>query len=330
MLGGGLKMKKRISVYSAFVMFLCICTASANQVEINIKDEVILKEKIVTISDVSAVTGENVELVKKISDIKVGRTPWPNKFRKISMDLLKMRLKNSNINLSGIVFNGARAVTISVESTKITGPEIAQKAREYLLSVLQVMDRETTIELRRMPADQWVPRRRDEIILDVSLVDSNKDRGNIELIVSARSNITPLFKVSVIFKVRVFENVVIAKGKIGRHQRLTRDDIFLGKREITEIHNLSFSSVDDLTGKVAVRTILPNAIITENIVETPPTVQKGSVVKLYIEANNFSIVTKGLAQEAGRTGEVIKVKNLDSKKVLYGKVVDPERVQIIF
>jgi flagella basal body P-ring formation protein FlgA len=51
---------------------------------------------------------------------------------------------------------------------------------------------------------------------------------------------------------------------------------------------------------------------------------------LYIEANNFSIVTKGLAQEAGRTGEVIKIRNLDSKKVLYGKIVGPERVQIIF
>jgi flagella basal body P-ring formation protein FlgA len=323
-------MKKRIFVYLAFVMFLCIYAVSANQVGINIKDEIILKEKTITISDVSTVTGGNVELAKKVSNIEIGRTPWPNNFRKISVDFLKMRLRNSNINLSDIIFNGARAVKVSVEATKITGTEIAQIAREYLLSVLPVMDRETTVELGRMPADQWVPRKRDEIVLDVSLVDSNKDRGNIELIVSARSNITPFFKVSVIFKVRVFENVVIAKRKIGRHQRLTREDIFLGKREITRIHDLSFSSVDDLTGKVAVRTIRPNAIITENIVETPQTIQKGSVVKLYIEANNFSIVTKGLAQEAGRIGEVIKIKNLDSKKVIYGKIMDPERVQIIF
>ncbi len=334
-------MKKRISMYLAFVMFLCVCTASgsvepparrasANQVEINMKDRVTLKEQTITIGDISTVIGGNVELVKKISDIKVGRTPWANNFRKINVDFLKMRLRNSSISLSDIIFNGARAVTISVETTKITGVEIAQKAREYLLSVLPVMDRETTVELGRMPADQWVPRKRDEIVLDVSLVDSNKDRGNIELIVTARSNTTPLFKVSVIFKVRVFEDVVIAKRKIGRRQRLTREDIFLGKREISKIHNLSFSSVDDLTGKVAVRTILSNAIITENIVEIPPTVQKGSVVKLYIEANNFSIVTKGLAQEAGRTGEVIRVRNLDSKKVLYGKIVGPERVQIIF
>ncbi len=338
-------MKKRISVYSAvcsaFVMFMYVCTASgsveplarrasANQVEINMKDRVTLKEQTITIGDISTVIGGNVELVKKISDIKVGRTPWANNFRKINVDFLKMRLRNSKISLSDIIFNGARAVTISVETTKITGAEIAQKAREYLLSVLSVMDRETTVELGRMPVDQWVPRKRNEIVLDVSLVDPNKDRGNIELIVTARSNVVPLFKVSVIFKVRVFQNVVIVKRKIGRHQRLTRENMFLGKREITGMHDLSFSSVDDLTDKVAIRTILPNAIITENIVEIPPTVQKGSVVKLYIEANNFSIVTKGLAQEAGRTGEVIKVRNLDSKKVIYGKVVGPERVQIVF
>jgi flagellar basal body P-ring formation protein FlgA len=325
-----LKMKKRISVYSAIVMFLCIYTASANQVEINIKDKVTLKEKTIIISDIATVTGENVELVKKISNIKIGRTPWANNFRKIDADFLKIRLRTSNINLSDIVFNGARAVTISVEATKITGTEIAQKAKEYLLSVLPVMDRETTIELERMPADQWVPRKRDEIVLDVSLADSNKDRGNMELIVSARSNIVPFFKTSVIFKVRVFEDVAIAKRKIERHQRINKGDLFIGRREITEMQGLSFSGTDDLTGKVAVRTILPNAIITENVVETPPTIQRGNVVKLFIEANNFSVVTKGLAQETGRTGEVIKVKNLNSKKMLYGKIVGPERVQIIF
>lgn len=323
-------MGKRVFVYLASVMFLCICTASANQVEINIKDKVTLKEKTITIGDISTVTGDNVELVKKISNIEIGRTPWPNNFRKIGVDFLKMRLKTSNIKLSDIVFNGARAVRISVEATKITGAEIVQKAREHLLSVLPVVDRETTIELGRMPGDQWVAGKRDEIVLDVYLVDSNKDRGNIELIVSANSNIAPFFKTSVVFKVRVFENVVIAKRKIGRHQRLTKENIFLGKRETTRTHGLSFSGMDDLTGKVAVRTIRANTIITEKIVETPPTIKRGSVVKLFIEANNFSIVTKGLAQETGRTGEVIRVRNLNSKKIIYGKIIGPESVQIIF
>jgi flagella basal body P-ring formation protein FlgA len=193
-----------------------------------------------------------------------------------------------------------------------------------------VSDRETTIELERVPADQWVPRKRDEIVLDVSLVDPNKDRGTVVLIVSASSNIVPFFKTSVIFMVRVFKNIAIAKRRIGRHQRLTREDIFLGKREVTKTRGSIFFSVDDLIGKAAGRTILPNTIITENVVETPTTIQKGNVVKLFIEANNFSIVTKGLAQEAGRTGDVIKVKNLNSKKVLYGKIIDPEKVQIIF
>jgi len=323
-------MKKRVFVYLAFVMFLCVYAVSANQVGIDIKDKVTLKEKTITISDISTVTGENVELVKKISNIELGRTPWPNNFRKVDKDFLRMRLRNSNVNLSDIVFNGAKAVTVSVEATKITGTEIAQKAREYLLSVLPVSDRETTIELERVPADQWVPRKRDEIVLDVSLVDPNKNRGTVVLIVSASSNIVPFFKTSVIFKVRVFKNIAIAKRRIGRHQRLTREDMFLGKREVTKTRGSIFFSVDDLIGKVAVRTILPNAIITETVVETPTTIQKGNVVKLFIEANNFSIVTKGLAQETGRTGDVIKVKNLNSDKVIYGKIVDPERVQIIF
>ncbi len=66
------------------------------------------------------------------------------------------------------------------------------------------------------------------------------------------------------------------------------------------------------------------------MVEVPPTIKQGSVVKLLIMSSGFEIVTKGLAQQTGYAGEVIKVKNLDSKKILYGEIIDSNRIQIAF
>ncbi|MFQ5963004.1 MAG: flagellar basal body P-ring formation chaperone FlgA [Candidatus Scalinduaceae bacterium] len=318
------------SVYLVLFTFVFVHIALADQIEINIKDKVTLKEKTITISDISTVVGDDVALVNRINNIEIGRTPWPNNQRRIGAEYMMMRLRALNINLSDIIFKGAKAVIVSVESTKITGAEIAQKAKEYLLSVITSKDRETIIELVRIPGDQWVTKRRDEIVLSVSLADNSKNRGNIEVIVSAPSDDIPFFKIPVFFKVRVFENVAIAKRRINSRQPLTSENVFLGKRETTETRGLAYSSLEDLVDKVAIRTILPNTIITEEILETPPAIKRGNVVKLFIKADNFSIITKGLAQETGYTGEVIKFKNLDTEKVIYGKIIDSENVQIVF
>jgi flagella basal body P-ring formation protein FlgA len=150
------------------------------------------------------------------------------------------------------------------------------------------------------------------------------------LIASATSNSIPLFKIPVNFKVRVFEYVAIAKKRIGRHRNLTRENILIDKRETTKMRGITFSSMEGLVGKITTMAVQPNTILTEGIVEIPPTVTQGSLIKLFIAAKGFKIVTKGLAQQTGYTGDVIKVKNLDSKKMLYGKIIDSDKVQIVF
>lgn len=323
-------MKARISLILVLSTFVLIPDILAGKIEINLMNNVILENKTITFRDISTVTGDDVKLVNRINDIEIGKTPWANSVRMINKDFMKIRLNASNVNVSDVNFTNGKSVTVSVESTKITGLEISQKAKEYLLSVLPVDDREATVELARLPGNQWIPSRRDKINFNVSLVDTSKDRGKIELIVTASSNGMRYFKIPVHFNVRVFEYVAITKRKIARNQRLNKGNVFMARRETTKIRGLAFSSREDLTGKIATVSIRPYTILTEDMVEMPPTIKQGSVVKLFITSSGFRIVTKGLAQQTGYTGEVIKVKNLDSKKILYGEIIDSNRVQITF
>lgn len=323
-------MNTRICLFFLLSMLILMPGALAGKIEINLMDNVVLEEKAITFSDVSTVSGDDTELVSKIKEIEIGTTPWANSARRIDLDFMRMRLYSSNINAEDVIFTNAKSVVVTVESTKLTGAEISQKAEEYLSSYLPVADRETTIELVRMPNDQWIPRRRDRIDLDISLVDTNKDRGNVELIVSASSDGTRFFKIPVFFKVRVYEYVAVAKKRIDRKQQLTKRNVFMARKETTNVHGFAFSSIDDLIGKVTTTAIQPNTILTENVVEIPPTIMQGTVVKLFIQTNGFKIVTKGMAQETGYIGDVIKVRNMESKKMLYGEIVDSDKVKITF
>lgn len=311
-------------------MFMVIPGVLAGKIEINLMDKVVLEEKTITFSDISTVTADDVELVNKINSIEIGKTPWANNTRRISQDFLKIRLSLSNVNTADTIFTNAKSVVVSVESTKLTGTEIAQKAKEYLLDVLPVADRETTIELVSMPNDQWIPRKKDRIDLDISLVDPSKDRGDVGLIVSASSDSIRFFKIPVFFKVRVYEDVVVARKRIGRKQQLNERDLSIARRETTTINGFTFFSVDDLIGKTTTTVVQPNAIITEDLVEAPSIVTQGAVVELFIQSSGFKIITKGIAQETGCIGDVIKVKNIHSNKMLYGTIIDSDKIRIIF
>ena len=96
------------------------------------------------------------------------------------------------------------------------------------------------------------------------------------------------------------------------------------------MRGMAFSSIDDLKGMTTIASIQANTILTDYMVEIPPTISQGSLVKLIVKRSGFKIVTKGLAQQTGYKGDVIKVKNVNSKKMLYGTIVNSDSVNVVY
>jgi hypothetical protein len=82
-------MKSRIFLFFLISMFLGIPDILANKIEIGLTHRVVLKEKTITFSDVSTVTGDDVDLVNEINNIEIGMTPWANSTRRIDLDFFE-------------------------------------------------------------------------------------------------------------------------------------------------------------------------------------------------------------------------------------------------
>jgi flagella basal body P-ring formation protein FlgA len=68
--------------------------------------------------------------------------------------------------------------------------------------------------------------------------------------------------------------------------------------------------------------------ITVGDVEQTELVRAGTSVTLIAQVNGLGIEARGIAMQRGGIGDIIKVKNLSSKKILSGKIVDAGRVLI--
>lgn len=315
-------------LYSVFT--LSSSFAYAKFIKIDIKDQVTLPEKQIVMGDLAVITSDDNVLTRQISSIKMGQTPWPGNTLRVGKDIFSMRLSAEGIGLLNVTLSGAEAVTVSVESIMLTGQEIAEKAKEYLISRLPWNNEDVLIELERLPADMIVPKGQNDVRLEISDTDANKDRGAVQLLVSVIVDGKVFSKFRVFFRVRIFENVAVTRKQLGRMEILKEDDILIKRTETTNLAGVTFDKGEDLIGKRTLRPIRPYSVVTFDMVETPPTVRKGDVIKLLIKKENFTVVTKGVSKEDGKKGDVIKVKNFESHKELYGKIIDSETVAIAF
>lgn len=83
-----------------------------------------------------------------------------------------------------------------------------------------------------------------------------------------------------------------------------------------------------LTGKTARRTLLPGEPIPMNAVDDPKLVTRGMQTAILFEEGGLSIVGVGIPLQSGTLGETVQVKNVDSGRVIMGRVQADGRIRI--
>lgn len=323
-------MKLNTLIFLPVIIFSTIHTAVGEKIRIEIKDKVTIPEKHMVLSDIAYVSCNNPSLLERISNISLGNTPWPGNVRRIERDTVTARLMDEAIDLKDVAYGSATASLVTVESITISGEEIIRKAKEYLLSKLSRPESEIVIESDRPPMDKLLPANGDNIQWEISQIDANKDRSNVQVIVRVSVNEKQYLKVPVFFTIRTYGDIVVANKKMNRHGVLSTDDLVVKRMETTKMTGTTFDNIEDLAGKRTIRQVLPGTPITAEMVDNPPLIKKGDFVKVSVQSGNLNIVTKGVAREDGFAGKGIRIKNIDSSKELYGIVEDSTTVKITF
>ena len=129
-------------------------------------------------------------------------------------------------------------------------------------------------------------------------------------------------------EVRVYDQVVVAARPIGRQETLSAKDLRLERREITSRTAQIFTRLDDVVGKQSTRSIQSDDVITANAIERPTLLKRGSPITLVFDSGSLRVETQGVAEEGGKMGDLIQVKNSTSGKMLRGVVLDERNVKV--
>ncbi|MFA6169540.1 MAG: flagellar basal body P-ring formation chaperone FlgA [Candidatus Margulisiibacteriota bacterium] len=135
-------------------------------------------------------------------------------------------------------------------------------------------------------------------------------------------------KIFVRAKVEVLKKIVVAAAGLGRNKPLQAGDFTYETRDVALLPQKYYTDFQPLLGKEAKIPIPANSTIFEWMIGEPPVIRAGSEVGLVVAAPDISVRVAGLALENGYLNEQIKVRKKESGKILFGKVLSNNEVEV--
>jgi flagella basal body P-ring formation protein FlgA len=81
-------------------------------------------------------------------------------------------------------------------------------------------------------------------------------------------------------------------------------------------------------GHILAKSVGPQEIITTRHLSNQPVIKRGDRVTVVLDQDGLEVSTKGVAQEQGHLGKLIRLINPKSKKEFQGLVVDARTVKV--
>jgi flagella basal body P-ring formation protein FlgA len=282
----------------------------------------------VRLGRISTIRGEDSELINKLRAIVISKAPLPGKSRRIDEDYIKIRLKQNGIDLSQIRLLVPGKVEVYRGVIEIPKEKIKKVILDFVYGMVPRDKERARVKKVHVSSNVVLPE--GKVTYSVVPPKNMDFLGTIPLSVLFKVNGNFQKKVWATVNIEVLTEMVVTKRPLRRHQLITEDDIQLKEMDLAEVKSNSVTNYEEVLGKRTKRAIKANEVLRTDHIELPPLVRRGDVVSIIAESDGLMITALGEVRKRGCRGERIRVVNLDSKKGIYGRVLDANTVKVDF
>jgi flagellar basal body P-ring formation protein FlgA len=161
----------------------------------------------------------------------------------------------------------------------------------------------------------------------LTLQDPNGNGGNVNVQVacSGLSGWTILVPAQVI----VYRPVAIARRDLSRGTLIASDDLTLEILDMSQYRQGFSREPKDIVGKELKYPVTKGSTFRTSVLDSPLVIKRGDDVSVEALAGSIQVVAKGTAVSDGRLGQMIRVRNTQSERILSAKVIGHGKVQSV-
>lgn len=291
--------------------------ASEEPIEIYLPRERTVKTTKLTLGQLALVSCDDEKTAKAAERIALGRAPWKGEDIVLNRKTILSRLASSGYDRGRVSFSGAHSVTVKREETTIDAERIVTAARKYL-AANRPAGEGSYWSLARRPGDLIVQSPKG-VTLSAALADSAPS-GCVKVVIRARREKKDLGKTEVLFKRGYLVQKVIATTDIKPGEKISTDNATVVTIESLRPAKGAFAPP---WGMVATNRIGKGREVRGSLLRSPArktVIKRGQGVEMRIEGKGFAVRAAGQAMQDGKPGEFIKIRNIDTKRIVVAKV----------
>jgi flagella basal body P-ring formation protein FlgA len=162
--------------------------------------------------------------------------------------------------------------------------------------------------------------------LSIDFARSNTIHGNTAILVRcpAKSG----WKVHLPVAIEVFDDVLVTASPLLKGQNIDHSTVVFRKQNIARLKNGYYTRDSKLDQLQARRKLLSGTVLTPSNLSPRLLVRSGQRVTLVLNYNGLEIKSSGKALKSASLGEIVRVRNSGSKKIVEGVVVGNGLVRV--
>ncbi len=305
----------------------------AGPVVVTLRSAVRVTASPVCIGQVASLSGGTATLRRQIADLDLAERPHAGKPLQLLRELIAYRIQVAGIDRGRFRVQGATVVQVASGDASPGEDDLFEAARDALLERLHKPADALTVSLAQAPT---LPPLNlsvsDELRLDADPREPLSVPGRVRVDVTLRVNGERLAVVPVLLDVKAQQGVAVALRRIEVGEELGGDNIRFEQQMIDD-PGACLTALDVAAGRKARRAIpagqvVPTAAVDITRVDNPILVKQRDLVKLIARVGSLRVTALAEAQQDGRAGDRVRVRNVDSRKDVLGRVVGRGLVEV--
>jgi flagella basal body P-ring formation protein FlgA len=300
------------------VLMIALLFAGASQyaVRVVVRESVTTTKSKLCLEDLAEVdpsgsAEEDVALA--LQRIVISESPAPGAEKTIEGAHILERLKAAGVDLAQVGYSIPKFVIVRRAGRLLEREEIQQALVKSLTS--------PTSELKSMDYrdNYYVP------IGDLRLTATIEDSRRARIIIR-----TPDWEDTLYIPINLQEwrEVPVASRQLRRGEIISSQDVAMARLEVSRIGLDYASSMDGVIGKEIQQDLQFGEVFRKGKIKAPPMISAGEKVLLRYLSGTLEASASGVAVDSAGEGELIKVRNESSKRIIVGQVDGPGLVTV--
>jgi flagellar basal body P-ring formation protein FlgA len=309
----------------AFAVLLRPASSAEHNI-VKLKNQVIVQSNGIILKDVADLQGTDAKQLEKLAQIPLGAAPHPGVVATLSRYQITNFIQKAVGSILEIEFTGAEIVQIRLQGRPLESEEIVSCIKSYLIQNTPWKESEIEIQSIEHPQGIELPPGDSQLRISSRLPVTGRGRIIFPFEIVQDGKIQQYFWTTT--KIRINAGILTAAKSIPPGKVVDLEDVVLSAATIGDLHAAYLQTPDEIVGKISQRNISPGDPLTRDAFKNPIVIKRGETIHLRLQRSGIVLTALGRAEQDGRLGQMIKVRNLEFSTSLNAEITGPGEAKV--